>query len=155
MTQPTPTTCQICGRAIKAKTGRIAHHGYKRPGHGWQTASCMGAGHAPYEQGHTALDFAIERMPVQITETEEALAEFIANPPAELVTRRDAYGRTTRTEARPEGFNPADLGVQGDRPGTYESTFDSSVHARRTTIRDMKVFLEYCRERRAAWKAPS
>lgn len=25
------TTCQVCGRAIKASNGLIAHHGYKRP----------------------------------------------------------------------------------------------------------------------------
>ena len=43
-------TCQICGRLIGAKRGRIAHHGYQRP-HNWhsQTASCMGAKHLPFE----------------------------------------------------------------------------------------------------------
>ena len=56
----TPTThCQVCGRAIKTVAGRnyareedatgrtvaerIAHHGYRRPRHGWQTTSCFGA----------------------------------------------------------------------------------------------------------------
>jgi hypothetical protein len=44
-------TCQICGRAIKAGKGVIAHHGYKRPeGRYYQTASCWGARHLPYEQ---------------------------------------------------------------------------------------------------------
>ena len=36
-------TCQICGRAIKASSGLIAHHGYERPGWGYQTTSCLGA----------------------------------------------------------------------------------------------------------------
>lgn len=36
-------TCQCCFRQIFAETGTIAHHGYERPGHGWQTASCVGA----------------------------------------------------------------------------------------------------------------
>lgn len=42
-------TCQCCGRPILASKGRVAHHGYQRPGHGWQTGSCMGALHAPFE----------------------------------------------------------------------------------------------------------
>lgn len=43
------STCQICGRDIKAKSGKIAHHGYTRPGMGWQTGSCEGARHQPLE----------------------------------------------------------------------------------------------------------
>ena len=42
-------TCQICGRPILAETGVIAHHGYQRPGDGWQTSSCFGARHLPFE----------------------------------------------------------------------------------------------------------
>lgn len=42
-------TCQCCWRQIFAETGTIAHHGYQRPGWGYQTASCMGAKHAPLE----------------------------------------------------------------------------------------------------------
>ena len=41
--------CQCCGRAILANMGSIAHHGYERPGHGWQSASCMGAKFLPFE----------------------------------------------------------------------------------------------------------
>ena len=43
-------TCQICARTIKLKDGpNLAHHGYQRPGSGWQTASCWGARELPYE----------------------------------------------------------------------------------------------------------
>ena len=42
-------TCQCCGRQIFAQRGKIAHHGYERPGYGWQTASCMGALYLPFE----------------------------------------------------------------------------------------------------------
>lgn len=48
-------TCQCCGRAILANTGKIAHHGYTRPGMGWQTASCEGATHLPFEVSRDAL----------------------------------------------------------------------------------------------------
>lgn len=42
-------TCQCCGRGILANTGTIAHHGYQRPGGGWQTASCSGSKYQPFE----------------------------------------------------------------------------------------------------------
>jgi hypothetical protein len=42
-------TCQLCGRLIRSKHGVIAHHGYTRPGGGWQTASCDGTHHPPLE----------------------------------------------------------------------------------------------------------
>lgn len=56
-----PTSCQICGRTIKAKQGLIAHHGYTRPGMGFQTPSCYGARRLPYEhtQGYDAILGAI------------------------------------------------------------------------------------------------
>lgn len=52
----TARTCQICARRIFAETGVIAHHGYERPGDGYQTESCRGARRLPYEADHVALD---------------------------------------------------------------------------------------------------
>jgi hypothetical protein len=55
-------TCQCCGsdvavdKAADDEFQRTAHHGYKRPGWGYQTASCMGARALPYELGHDKLD---------------------------------------------------------------------------------------------------
>jgi len=48
-------TCQCCERQIYANTGTIAHHGYERPGHGWQTSSCFGAKRLPFEVDRAAL----------------------------------------------------------------------------------------------------
>ncbi len=48
-------TCQCCGRKILAEKGRIAHHGYNRPGHGYQTPSCVGAKRLPFEVDRAAL----------------------------------------------------------------------------------------------------
>lgn len=47
--------CQCCGRAIHAALGKIAHHGYTRPGYGWQTASCFGAKRLPWEADRSAV----------------------------------------------------------------------------------------------------
>jgi len=53
-------TCQICARGILAETGQIAHHGYRRPGEGYQTASCGGALHLPFEVDRAELAKEIE-----------------------------------------------------------------------------------------------
>lgn len=46
-------SCGCCQRPIAVMggepTGRMAHHGYQRPGHGWQTASCPGIKFMPLE----------------------------------------------------------------------------------------------------------
>jgi hypothetical protein len=48
-------TCQICGRLICSKRGEIAHHGYTRPGGGWQTSSCAGTHHDSLEVSNELL----------------------------------------------------------------------------------------------------
>lgn len=48
-------TCQICGRPIYAEVGVIAHHGYERPGMGWQTDSCPAARELPFEASRDVL----------------------------------------------------------------------------------------------------
>lgn len=55
-------TCQICERAILAETGLIAHHGYERPGDGWQTASCFGARALPFEASRDKLGVYVESL---------------------------------------------------------------------------------------------
>jgi hypothetical protein len=47
--------CQCCNRAIHSALGTIAHHGYQRPGDGWQTASCFGAKRLPWEVDRSAV----------------------------------------------------------------------------------------------------
>jgi len=48
-------TCQCCGGKFLANTGSVAHHGYTRPGWGWQTASCSGAKELPFEADRAKL----------------------------------------------------------------------------------------------------
>lgn len=42
-------TCPCCFRAIAVQGKTMAHHGYQRTGHGFQTASCMGIHYRPLE----------------------------------------------------------------------------------------------------------
>lgn len=52
-------TCQCCARKHLANKGVIAHHGFERPGSGWQTASCYGARHLPFEVDRAVLGMMI------------------------------------------------------------------------------------------------
>lgn len=58
--------CQCCDRKIMANTGKIAHHGYLRPSIGWQTGSCMGARHLPFEADREQLGVMIEALKRQL-----------------------------------------------------------------------------------------
>lgn len=68
------TTCQICGREIKAGRGLIALHGYQRPGHGWQTQSCYGARHLPFEVSRDRLGQFIDLVRKELTTAQERVA---------------------------------------------------------------------------------
>lgn len=102
-------TCQVCGRPIFAETGVIAHHGYTRPGDGWQTPSCWGARELPFEVSRDALgryiayvagylarretaraDVAAERSPVPMS------YETVRRNPETGKAMRDRYGATLR-----------------------------------------------------------
>lgn len=54
--------CQCCGRAIHAALGTIAHHGYQRPGYGWQTRSCFGAKRLPWQADRSAVKELIDHL---------------------------------------------------------------------------------------------
>jgi hypothetical protein len=70
--------CQCCGRAIHAALGTIAHHGYTRPGHGWQTASCFGAKRLPWEVDREAVMDLIVHLEKLLKSNLEARAEVAA-----------------------------------------------------------------------------
>lgn len=149
--------CQICARNIKASTGLIAHHGYKRPYEGWQTRSCFGARRVPYEIGHDALDeYIVILDDMLIRETEER-TKFIAEPPDKLdYTRLETWSKLPKilgTYERPAQFEPFRWADQGFyTPGSYEGQFTRRCGEFKHRIRMILADLKDCRERREAWK---
>lgn len=90
-------TCQICGRSIFAEVGLIAHHGYERPGTGWQTDSCEGARELPFENAKNALVKNIEALHVFLA-AKQANRKRIADETATFTRsyerlRKDATGK--------------------------------------------------------------
>jgi len=147
------TTCQVCGRAIKAKSGIIAHHGYKRPYDGWQTASCPGARYAPYEVSCDRLREIVEEVRNFIASQEKALANFLATPPQTITVleHRSAWGDGEKvTYEKPEPFKQESY--RRSIPRTYENAYSNRKYNYEQTIRAAKTDLSIMERRLNEWK---
>lgn len=165
------TTCQICARAIKTVKARglhpvgypgqevIAHHGYKRPGHGWQTSSCHGARHLPYEISRDAIPPVIDWLERAILAVDGELAAMMLDPPATLVRYRDGYGvnlHAAKIEVpRPEGFDPEKAIRSCWSPGSYGGLFAASHSDKTRQVKDYRQALAELRQRFFDWKPPA
>lgn len=153
--KPEPCTCQICGRTIKAKTGVIAHHGYQRPGNGWQTSSCMGARHLPYEQSCDLIPVAIQSAQEFIDRVTALVDDMKANPPDHVMY---APRRTYSVQPEPIRVDrPADFKVDGHRsyrPAAYDTIFHARYSDLESSVRFARIDLDYLTKRLANWKPP-
>jgi hypothetical protein len=158
----TTGTCQICGREIGTTMGVIAHHGYTRPGHGWQTSSCWGAKHVAYEVGHDALDSLIPVIQAQLSLHTEQLADWLANPPATITFTKDGsynfqtrkYNKIEVTVERPADFDPkAEVDSYFGREN-YACQYDARRHAMEQNVKNDQQDLAHFTQRRADWKEP-
>jgi hypothetical protein len=87
--------CQCCGRAILAKRGTIAYHGYERPAHGWQTGSCPGAKALPFEVSRTTLGSMIDGWRLELEWKQRLHSEIAAEKRYVVLTIEDRT-RTNR-----------------------------------------------------------
>lgn len=152
------TTCQICARGIKANTGVIAHHGYQRPGTGWQTASCPGAKALPYEQSRDLIPTVVESYKGYVKFNQEREHELLATPPATL-TQPATYYREARTVNLPADFNAEAAINQGsvnpnNQDDVYRGEYRSQVRQCRNNVRDISGEIARLEQRYADWKAP-
>ncbi|MGX1167093.1 hypothetical protein AB7M16_003359 [Bradyrhizobium sp. USDA 372] len=151
-------TCQLCGRRICAKFGAIAHHGYTRPGDGYQTASCAGTHHSPLEVTNDVLLKYIRKYEARCEETKRLIADVSANRAEVVATisphwgeRRnyphmfrftaDSYGQVA---AASEGKLSEHVSFS-DRKKYYVAELEGR-------LRDQKAVLAELRERNANWK---
>lgn len=156
------TTCQICARDIKANTGIIAHHGYLRPGTGWQTASCDGAKHLPYEVSRDFIPVVIKRYKLHAI-NQESLADDMLRNPAVIITRikRHAYsGKQYDTEdfTKPAGFDPyvaVNSGARAYSYSTYENEFVKQYNAHRANVKEIEAAIIFLQDRYDAWVVPN
>lgn len=162
--EPEPdSVCQVCGRRIElvhsVEFGKpvIAHHGYERPGHGSQTASCYAARHPQWSESCERLRKYIEKI------AEPHLARQI-----EARTALDVPGvRVDSGKKKPSGMKHPVLkrGIwyevelmeaiyigpdhrdYGRRLGIVQDIADRDV-------KDAENHLDEMRQRLASWKPP-
>ena len=156
MTDEKIYTCQICGRPIKAKNGIIAHHGYKRPGDGWQTASCAGARFKPYEISCDRLPPTIETIKEHITRVETKLEEHINNPPKTLIIMTGfSWTKQTPIEVTlPEKFDAKNPPCCLSEMYCYEGEHHDIRRRYEQDIKYSKLDLKFMEERLANWVVP-
>lgn len=65
-------TCPCCFRAIAVRGTTLAHHGYERPGDGWQTASCPGIRFKPLERSKEGLEWITTATKEQLASAQAA-----------------------------------------------------------------------------------
>lgn len=150
----TTVHCQICARDIKAKTGTIAHHGYQRPGNGWQTSSCLGAKYLPYEQSRDRIPQVIEMYKGFKQNNIDREKDLLANPPA-TITKFARYGfQEDKVYPRPENFSveKAMEGGSWNMNEYYEMEFKSMVKNRRSNVLSIDREIKFLEDRYKNWK---
>lgn len=164
----TARTCQICGRRIFAETGKIAHHGYERPGGGWQTASCRGARRLPYETDHTALDEEITFVAERLTKEQDLLRKMKAEEVTFGIKWTDYEERRNNRSNPLAGFRHLG-GISRDSWDTLKAdpanaeafrqsycyTFDDlktrRIEDQQDTVTHVTTYLKQQQRRRAEW----
>lgn len=149
-------TCQVCGRQVKAKSGVIAHHGYKRPYEGWQTPSCQGARYVPYEESYERLKEVCEQVKDLLERTKKRFEEFQNNPPQEftVLEKKSSWDRqgTEVTYQKPEGFDPK---YNYAAPRSYGGVYQAKKSEFVMSIRAMKGDITSMERRIKEWKKVS
>lgn len=154
-------TCQVCANAILANKGVIAHHGYQRPGHGWQTDSCMGARELPYEVSRDTLGVWIVVLEGFEARTLGRIAD-IANERAPIQRsvgsgKYDFKGKETQRvfSFTRETFEAIKEAEKRFFIHSYGATFDSYKEQDRRAVeselRLLRLDLTDARKRFAAW----
>ncbi len=84
-------TCPVCFRPIAVQGVTMAHHGYQRPGQGWQTASCPGIRFKPLEVSSEGLQWLVETMKARLVGLRHAM-DNQATHPEYLMAKRTHSG---------------------------------------------------------------
>ena len=154
-------TCQCCGRLIKANTGYIAKHGYRRPGYGWQTASCRGAGALPLEASSEALAKYVLDLRNEVGQREDRIGMVERNEikPYIRISVRDSYGRrsTQRIWVDRDDFDAAkeEYKLRTYGINRFEDFQEACIRLIKAELKAAKLELAAQEARLEAWQGPS
>lgn len=154
-------TCQCCGRRILAETGTVAHHGYERPGTGWQTSSCMGAKEMPFEVSRDRLGVMIEGLRNNLA-GQVATRDAVETETAPVTYRYTVGLPNGHRDSKSASFTrdtfDAVIASLPRRPGYFgdDALFDGykrrDLASRDSQIRNLTGFIAECQARFDGWK---
>lgn len=151
-------TCQLCGRLIRSKHGVIAHHGYTRPGGGWQTSSCDGTHHPPLEVSNEHLIETIADYK-KLCQSESSRLERVDSEQEPVVVQVKPHWSEDRRHPYVFKFdrnNFAEVRVASEgqlkSAATFDDYKDEFVSVLRAKLGQTKSILEDLRERNANWR---
>jgi hypothetical protein len=161
-------TCQCCWRKFLANTGKMAHHGYQRPGDGWQTASCYGARHLPFEADRDTLGDMILALKRQYLRLQAYRRDTVAEKHplevtySDLSVPRDRRGQdpvvvitvcfTRKTFKGTMAIHKEGLTRHGRNIGTYDDVKATDLKTQADRITRIKHDIVECQKRHNAWK---
>lgn len=131
-------TCQICAGNQALVSGKIALHGYQRPGLGFIQGRCRGSGELPFEVSCEVLRGWIAMLRRRLTEAHDSLAK---------VPVRDSF---TITESRGRNRPPMVVVVRRGEP-RFGSARDATARALEHEIRSLNREIADQEKRLAAW----
>lgn len=150
--------CQCCERPILAETGVIAHHGYERPDYGYQTASCYGARHLPFEVARDELGSMIEMMRNKLSNMQQYRSEFAAEKhPISLTwyTGCKPDRKFHRFDCTRSNFDTTDA-IAAKRSigiyGTFDDLLQSELDTQDRHIKNLTDHINHCQARYDGWK---
>lgn len=150
-------TCQCCARGIFAATGTIAHHGYERPGYGWQTASCMGAKELPFEADRTVLGHVITALVSRRSDMKATRGQLAAEQLP--ITRRWTTGSRPNRESHEFSFTRGNFDIEGRDArracgiyGDFGDLLAGELASRDRQIASIEQDIAAQRARYAGWK---
>jgi hypothetical protein len=151
-------TCQCCGRRILAETGTIAHHGYERPQHGWQTSSCGGAKELPFEVSRDQLGKMIEHLE-KMRRDLKAGRKLIAAEKAPITctfkSREDGSTRIVSIKVTAANFNQPEIQNGLSKVGhyaTFANLLKRELANRDSELRQLDMALTEHTSRYQGWK---
>lgn len=150
-------TCQCCWRGIFAATGMIAHHGYERPGDGWQTASCMGARHLPFEADRAQLGVLIRILEQQRDGIAAHLAALIAETTPctfqySVYDKEIRRSRPVSREITRETFAQIKAELANHLYSDFDDLKERNVSSTERNLRITREQIAECRARFDGWK---
>jgi hypothetical protein len=153
-------TCQCCAKKYLANLGSMAHHGYQRPGWGWQTASCVGAKRLPFEVSRDTLGELLDLLKLWIEKHTIAAKEIEAEA-RQVTYRYTEYSGYAKRENKTLLFTRATFDqVVAENPKVFRNlwnaTFDhfkaDDVEYNKRQIEGLKADLVEHTKRFDSWK---